>query len=242
MATQTRARHHSRSSDHAGFSARAAQVVHENGLSIVLFGIFFVIWVGQAVTGWHTHLNQEAQHGGAEVGFGAYLLSAHFWEATAENWESEFLQMAAYVLFTVRLFQKGSAESKEPGAPKPAIENPARKRLKPGVPWPVRRGGWVLKVYEYSLSLALGALFIAAFILHAISGAAQASAEQVQHGGPPLSVWSYLGESQFWFESFQNWQSEFFSVGMLAVLSIFLRQRGSPESKPVAAPHSETGD
>lgn len=221
---------------------RMARLVRENSLSIVLFGLFLAIWIGQAVVGWHSFNEQEAQHGRAAIRFAEYLLNPHFLEATAENWESEFLQMAAYVLLTVWLFQKGSAESKNPVEPDPTAENPAPHRSRPGVPWPVRRGGWVLTLYEYSLSLALGLLFLIAFVLHAITGAAHVSAEHVQHGLPPVSVWEYVVTSQFWFESFQNWQSEFFSVGVLVVLSIFLRQRGSPESKPVAAPHAETGD
>lgn len=219
-----------------------ARLVRDNGLSIVLFGLFLVIWGGQAIAGWHSFNEEEMQHGRTAVSISTYIVSPHFLEATAENWESEFLQMAAYVLLTVWLFQKGSAESKAPGAPSSAIENPARHRNRPGAPWPVRHGGWVLTLYEYSLSLALGALFLISFVLHAIAGAGQASAEHMRHGLPPVSAWEYIATSQFWFESFQNWQSEFFSVGMLAVLSIFLRQRGSPESKPVAAPHAETGD
>lgn len=242
MGTRTKTQRRARQDGTAELRARMAQFVRENNLSIVLFGFFLAIWIGQAVAGWSSFNDEEAQHGRDAIRFAAYLLSPHFLEATAENWESEFLQMAAYVLLTVWLFQKGSAESKAPGAPDPAIENPARYRNKPGVPWPVRRGGWILKLYEHSLSLALGLLFLAAFILHAVSGAALVSAEHIQHGLPPVSVWQYVATAQFWFESFQNWQSEFFSVGVLAVLSIFLRQRGSPESKPVAAPHAETGD
>jgi uncharacterized membrane protein YjdF len=109
------------------------------------------------------------------------------------------------------------------------------------VPWPVRRGGLVLKIYENSLSIALFALFFISFSLHVIGGAATYSQEQIEHGAQGVSIAGYLASSRLWFESFQNWQSEFMSVGALVVLSIFLRQKGSPESKPVAHPHGETG-
>jgi hypothetical protein len=105
----------------------------------------------------------------------------------------------------------------------------------------VRRGGWILKVYEQSLSLALLGLFCLSFVLHAIGGAAEFNEERVRLGAAPISLFRYVVTSRFWFESFQNWQSEFLAVGVLLVLSIFLRQKGSPESKPVNAPHLETG-
>ncbi|MGI8565610.1 MAG: DUF6766 family protein, partial [Pyrinomonadaceae bacterium] len=108
-------------------------------------------------------------------------------------------------------------------------------------PWPVRRGGWVLKLYENSLALAFLLLFLISFALHAVGGAEEYSEEQLQHGEPAVSVLQFFATSRFWFESFQNWQSEFFSIGAMVVLSIFLRQKGSPESKPVDSPHGETG-
>jgi succinate dehydrogenase hydrophobic anchor subunit len=105
----------------------------------------------------------------------------------------------------------------------------------------VRRGGLVLRLYEHSLSLAFLLLFLVSFTLHAASGARHYSEEQLEHGAPGVSMWEYLGTSRFWFESFQNWQSEFVAIGAMVVLSIFLRQKGSPESKPVDSPHSQTG-
>ena len=158
-----------------------------------------------------------------------------------ENWESEFLQMFAYVILTVFLYQQGSAESKKPNEPEAVDRDPRQSRNRKDVPWPVRKGGIILKLYENSLSLALFLLFALSFTLHAISGARLHSEEELQHGGEPVSVIEYLANSQFWFESFQNWQSEFFSIGVLVVFSIFLRQRGSPESKPVDSPHRSTG-
>jgi hypothetical protein len=113
--------------------------------------------------------------------------------------------------------------------------------MKSDAPWPVRKGGLILKLYEHSLSLALLLLFALSFGLHALGGAKEYSRQELVHGGQSLSAWQYLGTAQFWFESLQNWQSEFFSIGVMVVLSIFLRQRGSPESKPVDSPHHQTG-
>ena len=149
--------------------------------------------------------------------------------------------MAAYVLLTVKLFQVGSSESKDPGRSEEVDRDPRESRTKTDAPWPVRKGGVWLTLYEYSLSIAFGLLFLVSLALHAVGGAMQHNAEQLAHGGAPESLWSYVSGSKFWFESFQNWQSEFLALLAMVVLSIFLRQRGSPESKPVDAPHSKTG-
>ena len=119
--------------------------------------------------------------------------------------------------------------------------DPRGHRSDPSTPWPVRRGGWVLRVYENSLSIAMLSLFALAFAGHLVTGAHAYNAEQTAHGEPTISTWAYLFRSELWFESLRNWQSEFLAVGCLVVLSVFLRQRGSPESKPVHAPHASTG-
>jgi hypothetical protein len=217
------------------------RVLRDNGLSLVLFGLFAVSLIGQALAG-HQHYNDEQiEHGQPTVSITEYLRSGEFIEATAENWESEFLQMGAYVLFTCFLFQRGSSESKKIGKPEAVDRDPRLSKNKRGVPWPVRRGGWVLTLYSNSLSLAFVLLFAVSFVAHAIGGARAYNEEELVHGGQAISVMEYLGSSQFWFESFQNWQSEFLSIALMVVLSIFLRQRGSPESKPVDTPHHETG-
>ena len=213
-----------------------------NGLSIVMLGLFFVAFiVGQALSGWFEDNEDRTQHGRPAQTFAEYLTSAHFAEATMENWESEFLQMGVFVLFTVFLYQKGSAESKDPEKREEVDRDPRNVRDKRNAPWPVRRGGWVLKLYEYSLSLAFFLLFLVSFLLHAASGRLEYNEEQLLHGAPAVSLGGYMSSSRFWFESFQNWQSEFLAIGCMVVFSIYLRQRGSPESKPVDAPHSETG-
>ena len=214
--------------------------LRNNGLSIAMFGFFLIFQVGLSVVGLR-HQNQElADHGQALVTYGQYIASSAFLEATMENWESEFLQMFAYVLLTAFLFQRGSAESKSPDEPEAVDADPRRAR-NPDRPGPVKRGGLALRLYENSLSIALFLLFALSFALHAVGGARDYSEEQLLHGGTGVTTLGYLAGSRFWFESLQNWQSEFLSVGVLIVLSIYLRQRGSPESKPVAASHEETG-
>jgi hypothetical protein len=219
------------------------RIFRENGLSIVLTSLFLVFWVGQSVTGYRNHNNEQRDHGQPEVTFGSYLRTAHFWEGTAENWESEFLQMFGYVILTVFLFQKGSSESKDPNKQEPVDRDPRASRNKPDAPGPVRRGGLALKLYENSLSLAFLLFFLISITLHAVAGAAEYNQEQAEHGeAEQVSVLQYAGTSRFWFESLQNWQSEFLAIAAMVTLSIFLRQRGSPESKPVDSPHEQTGN
>jgi uncharacterized protein (DUF486 family) len=148
--------------------------------------------------------------------------------------------MGVYVLFTAWLIQKGSPESKKPDGDE-VDADPRQERDNPEVPGPVRRGGLALTVYEHSLSLALFGLFLLSFLFHALGGHAEYNQQQLEHGQATVSLWGFVTSSEFWFQSMQNWQSEFLAVAALIVLSIFLRQRGSPESKPVAAPHAQTG-
>lgn len=213
--------------------------LRENGLAIALFALFALFLLAQIFTGWGSYNADQLSHGGLRIGLGAYLTTGHFVEAVFENWESEFLQMAAYIVLTVWLVQKGSAESK-PLEGDPELDADPRSAKHPNAPGPVRQGGRRSWIYERSLGLAFTVLFLLSMGLHAWGGARAYSAEQTEHGEAPVSVSTYVTMSQFWFESFQNWQSEFLAVGSIVVLSIFLRQRGSPESKPVAAPHSQT--
>jgi hypothetical protein len=212
-----------------------------HGLVTVNLVLFAVFLAGMTLTGWQVSNDDALDHGAAAQTLGAYMSSGDYWEAISENWESEFLQMASYVAFTIFLFQKGSSESKPIGEPAPQDEDPRAHRNDPKAPWPVRHGRWVLVLYENSMLMLFVVLFIAAFVTHAISGAAAYSEEQLRHGMPGVSALEYLGTSQFWFESFQNWQSEFMVVALLAGAAVYLRQRGSSESKPVHVPHAETG-
>jgi hypothetical protein len=215
--------------------------LRENGLSLTLLALFLICLAGQAMAGWLAYREEAQAHGYPMLGLLPYLGSGHFLEAVFENWESEFLQMGAYVILTSFLFQKGSSESKKPDEENPQDQDPRAHAGDPGAPALVRQGGWKLRLYEHSLSLALAAFFLLSFAGHALAGAREYRLEQVAHGEPAPGLLEYVSSSRFWFESLQNWQSEFLAVFALVVLSIFLRQRGSPESKPVAAPHAETG-
>jgi hypothetical protein len=212
-----------------------------NGLSLVLAAMFLLTIVGQSVAGHRQDNDDRREHGQPAESYVSYLGSPEFLEATMENWESEFLQMAAYVLLTVFLFQKGSAESKDPEKDEPVDRRPDPGRR--GAPGPVRRGGIALALYKNSLGLTFGAHFLLSFVLHAVGGAGEYNEEQAVHGqSSRVTTMQFLGTSRFWFESLQNWQSEFLAVLAIVVLSIFLRQQGSPESKPVDASHDETGE
>ena len=217
------------------------RIFRDHGLSITMFGIFALCVVGLALVGWDSYNQDREAHGEPLAGLVEYLGTSDFGEAMFENWESEFLQMGAYVLLTVFLFQRGSAESKDPDESEGAADDKSRKSKKRNVPWPLHRGGWVLTVYRHSLSIALFAFFGFSFLLHLIYGAARFSEEQVAHGDAPVTAFQYLFASQFWFESLQNWQSEFVSIVALVGLTIFLRQQGSPQSKPVDESHGTTG-
>ena len=208
-----------------------------NGLSIVLLLLLLCFLGGQVWTGFLAHNQELAEAHRAPLDVWNYLHSGHFVSATFENWESEFLQMGMYVLLTVSLRQKGSAESR------PLDEAQEEKRVEPGsTPWAVRKGGLWKTLYGHSLAIAFGVLFLLSFSLH-LAGSWRAEVdEQVAKGLPAPTWWEHLGSSSFWFESFQNWQSEFLAVLALVILTIFLRQKDSPQSKPLAAPHSQTGD
>lgn len=225
----------------AGGQRGVGRVLRENGLSIVLVALFLLFLVGQSVTGMLEYNQDQREHGEAPVSYPHYLASSHFAEAVAENWESEFLQIFAYVIFTAMLYQKGSAESKKLDEWEEVDRDPRMARNHPDTPGPVRRGGLALRLYEHSLSLAFLLLFLFSFAVHAVGGAGVYNQEQTVHGGQAVSALAYVWTSRFWFESFQNWQSEFLALAAMVIFSIFLRQRGSPESKPVDAPHSETG-
>jgi uncharacterized protein DUF6766 len=216
--------------------------VYEHSLSLAMFGLFLLTLGAQSVAGFNVNNEDRKEHGQAQRSYIEYLGSGHFIEAVFENWESEFLQMGAFVLLTVFLRQKGSPESKKLSGDEPVDDDPrSATRLRKNAPWPVRRGGAWLSLYENSLSVALFSLFFFSLALHAIGGSVEYNEEQLAHGGQTVSVLGFVGTPQFWFQSMQNWQSEFLSIGVLIVLAIFLRQKGSPESKPVAAPHDLTG-
>ncbi len=215
------------------------KIWRNNSLSIVFLILFILSMIGQAITGLKQHNEEMKEEGGQVLNMAAYLTSGHFIETTFENWESEFLQMALFVILTMFLYQKGSAESKDPDKEEEVDQDPDPN--KKDVPWPVKKGGFILAVYKRSLSLALVLLFILSFILHWYGSMKDYNEEQTLKGLQTETLMQYLGDSRLWFESFQNWQSEFLSILAIVVLSIFLREKGSAQSKPVDAPDSETG-
>jgi Domain of unknown function (DUF6766) len=212
-----------------------------NSLSIVLAVLFIASMIGQTWAGWFDYNADAHIHGGEAIALSAYLTSGHFWEATGENWESEFLQMAMFVVLTCFLRQKGSAESKRIDVIEDVDLDPRRFSDQADAPWPVRRGGLPLYLYENSLGLAFAALFLMSIAIHATGGLSEFNQEQQEHGQAAMTLVGYLGTSRFWFESFQNWQSEFLSLLAMVMGTVYLRQRGSAESKPIHAPHHETG-
>jgi hypothetical protein len=217
-------------------------VWRNNNLSIVLFTLFLLCLVGHAIAGWKAFNGNQEQHGHPTVSLREFIASTEFGETVFENWESEFLQMGCYVVLTVFLFQRGSSESKKHDGTDSVEEDPLAHRDDPDVPAAVRAGGWRLSVYKNSLSLAFLVLFLISFVGHAVAGARKYNDEQRDHGASEMvTTLDYMGTPRFWYESFQNWQSEFLAVLAIVTLSIRLRQWGSPESKPVHAPHSATG-
>jgi len=214
--------------------------LRNNGLSICFLALFIVTLLGQIFFGFEEHNKELIQEGSAAINLSAYLVSGHFLQSTFENWESEFLQMALLVVFTIFLMQKGSSESKDLDKDEEVDREPSPNRK--DAPWPVKKGGWVLGIYKHSLTIALFLLFIASFIVHFYGSLKDENEQSALKGMPLQSVSEYISDSRFWFESFQNWQSEFLSVFVIVVLSVYLRQIGSSQSKPVDAPNMETGE
>lgn len=199
-----------------------------NGLSMVLLVCFLGFWAAQAVSGFKVHNQDQILYGRPPLEFLAYLRSGHFWQATGENWESEFLQMGAYVILTTFLYQRGSAESNDPDK----IDELDQTRKKKPRSW----------LYRNSLSLAFLLLFLLSFAMHAAGGLVVFNEQRSEHGQSSATLGEFLKDPEFWFQSFQNWQSEFLAVLSIVVLTIFLRQNGSPESKEVSDPDFKTGD
>jgi hypothetical protein len=198
-----------------------------------------VSMIGQVVTGLKQHNQEVVQDGGEAIELSEYLTSGHFFQSTFENWESEFLQMALFLLLSVFLYQKGSSESKDPDQEEEVDREPNPRRK--DAPKPVKVGGFVLTIYRHSLLLAFLILFFTSFLLHWYGSLKDYNEEQRLKGKSSETAMEYLGNSRLWFESFQNWESEFVSILSIVGLSVFLREQGSPQSKPVDAPNTETG-
>lgn len=210
-----------------------------NSLSIVFVILFIIALLGQIISGYNEHNKERKEEAQSPINLSSYLHSGHFLQATFENWESEFLQMALFVALTISLRQKGSSESKKLEE-EDVDREPSTQRK--DAPWPVYKGGLFLGLYKHSLTIVLSLLFVISFIIHFYGSLKDENEQLALKGLPAEHISEYMISPRFWFESFQNWQSEFLSVFAIVILSVFLRQKGSPQSKPVDAPHSETGE
>jgi len=210
--------------------------IYSNSLIIVFALLFAIFQIGQIIMGHKEYNDFLTTHHQPSISIYHYLFSGHFIQSTFENWESEFFQMGLFVVFTIFLRQKGSSESKEIGKEDESDKEPQSHK---DAPWPVLKGGWILSIYKYSLSIALLLLFILSFIAHWYGSLKDQNMKNTLELKPQVSAIEYIKDSRFWFESFQNWQSEFLSVMVLVFLSIYLRQIGSPQSKAVDSSHDE---
>ena len=207
------------------------------GLTLVFAMLFVITLAGQIVSGLKEYNKDMNDKGGRPLSLAGYVTSGHFLSSTFENWESEFLQMALYVMLPIFLYQKGSSESKDPDAMEDVDKDPDQQRV--NAPWPVKKGGWILAVYKHSLSIVLFIFFVLSFLLHWHGSMKGYNQEQSLKNLPMVTPGQYLSNSRFWFESFQNWQSEFLSVFVMVILTVYLRQTSSPMSKPIDAPYRE---
>ena len=214
----------------------------ENGLSLLFAVLFVAALVGQSFAGLHNYNAELAEHGDPAISWWHYLVSPDFGGAVMENWQSEFLQFSLFIAATIWLLQKGSNESKP--LSDAGLESDERQRV--GRHTPAGGPGWAkaddlrTRIYENSLLIVMTAIFFATWFGQSLNNWRVFNEEQAAHDASPVSWGRYLLDPDFWEKTLQNWQSEFLAVGTLVVFSIYLRQRGSPESKPVGAPHDET--
>jgi len=219
------------------------RVLRDNGLGLGFGLLFLLALFGQAIAGHADFNNQQLAAGAATESFGQYLTSSSFAVDVAENWQSEYLQFTLYIIATVWLIQRGSPESKEPDEIGPESDEKqllGAHTTKQSPKW-ARAGGFRTAVFSRSLVLVMGGLFFLSWLAQSIAGQASYNSDQFADHEAPLTWLGYLGSADFWNRTLQNWQSEFLAIGSMAVLAIYLRQRGSPESKPVGSPHTATG-
>ena len=217
--------------------------LRHNGLSLFFLAIFLATLAAQSIAGWRGFNEEAAQHKSELYSYSRYLVSSEFGGAVLENWQSEWLQFFLFILATVWLLQRGSPESKE--LDKAGLESDEEQKIgrhaKQSSPKWARVGGWRTWAYSNSLLLAFGMIFLASWLTQSVTGWAEYNDRQEEHRDPHVSWAAYLARPDFWERTLQNWQSEFLAVGTMVVFSIYLRQRGSPESKPVGAAHDDTG-
>jgi hypothetical protein len=224
-------------------SEKSRGFLRDNALSLTFGVVFLATLVGQALSGVADFNAQQIADGLEPVSLGEYVTSSSFGVDVMENWQSEYLQFFLYIFGTVWLIQRGSSESKKPGeeGPESDEEQQVGRFANDDSPEWARTGGWRTAVFSRSLGLLMGGLFLLTWAASSIAGWAAYNGEQLGQLEDPVSYLGYLGAADFWNRSFQNWQSEMLAVGSMAVFSVYLRQRGSPESKPVGVAHAETG-
>ena len=218
--------------------------LRDNGLSLFFGTIFLLALLGQAVSGLARYNQDQLSSGAERVSFWAYVTSSSFAVDVAENWQSEYLQFFLMILVTVWLVQRGSTESKEPdevGTESDEQQKVGRHADEDSPTW-ARLGGWRTAVYSRSLATVMGLFFVGSLLAQSVAGRAAYNAEQLGQFSDPVSWTGYLVSADFWNRTLQNWQSEFLAVCSAVLFSIYLRQRGSPESKPVGAPHEATAE
>jgi hypothetical protein len=217
--------------------------LRENSLSLFFLAIFLGALAGQAIAGHTLYNSEQLAHGDSAISLGRYLTSSHFGQAVMENWQSEYLQFTLMMLAAVWLVQRGSPESKQLERQGRETEREQRigRHAAGDSPFWARAGGIRTAIYSNSLLIAMATIFIGSWFAQSVTGWSEYNAERSEHGQASVSWLSFIGTSEFWESTFQNWQSEFLAVGSFAVLTIYLRQRGSPDSKPVGAPHDATG-
>lgn len=219
---------------------RLKKFLRNNGLSLVFIAMFVLSLVGQFYTGLNVYNKEQQEENNQPVSAAQYISTGHFIQATFENWESEFLQMALFILLTISLRQKGSSESKSIDKEEEVDREPSP--LRKGAPWPVKKGGLILLLYKHSLSICFLLLFLLSLVAHFYGSMRDENDTLLSKHLPIETPTSYMLNPRFWFESFQNWQSEFLSVFCIVIFTVFLRQKGSPQSKPVDAADDETGE
>jgi hypothetical protein len=216
--------------------------LRDNGLSLFFLGLFLAALIGQSLVGLANDNEELVQHGESAISYGQFVTSSAFLVDVSENWQSEFLQFFLFIAATVWLIQRGSPESKEPGDAGTGSDEDqlVGAHAHPDSPRWARVGGWRQRVYSNSLLLVMGTIFLLSWFAQSVGGVAVANDENAQHGMPAETWLDYVVSSDFWNRTLQNWQSEFLAVGAMVTFAIYLRQRGSSESKPVGTPHHTT--
>ena len=224
-------------------TAQSRGFFRDNSLSLVFGALFLLTLVGQAFSGLADYNAEQVSEGLATVSLGEYVTSSTFGVDVMENWQSEYLQFFLFIFATVWLIQLGSTESKPVGQEGKESDEDQKvgKHTEPSSPEWAKAGGWRTALFSRSLGLLMGGLFLLTWAASSVAGWAAYNSEQLGEREDPVSWLGYLAGADFWNRSFQNWQSEMLAVGSMAVFSVYLRQRGSPESKPVGVAHAETG-